>query len=351
MALLLPDGINLNKSPINNAAIQVLAAAPSSPVDGQVYKDSTTHALMVYDAYSSTWAPADASKATNIPVAAIPSFASTVKGYSLDMFAYAAAAMNFNGQRLTNVATPTSGSDAATMAWVTSQLQATAAGISGKGSVAVIATTNQSLTYGSFPTIDSYTVTLGERVLLAGQTTASQNGPYIVGASGFTRVTTDANNELQPGSFWLVDAGTVNGGSQWWITSPGPGVTITPGTTNITISKFGAGIAYSAGNGMSLTSGVFAVQAISGGGILVSASGVAVDTTKFTQKMNQQIGNGTATSFTINHNFNNSNPSVTVRDSSGTEIKPDNVATDANNVTVSFYTAPASNAYNVSVQG
>jgi hypothetical protein len=343
--------LNLNKNQLQNAAIQPLASAPSSPADGQVYKDTTQHAVYFWDANAAVWAPADASKATNIPTSAIIGLGGFVTAYRLDQLAVPTNPVAMNGQRLTGLATPTSASDAATMAFVTGQVQAAALGISGKGSVVVLATTNQALSYGSYPTIDGITLFLNARVLLTGQTTASQNGAYVAGAAGFTRVTTDANNELETGAFWLVESGTANGGSQWWLTSPVAGTTITPGTTSITITKFGVTVAYTAGTngGLNLASGAFSVAA--GNGIVVDSTGVHVDASKVVQKFSQTHGDGSTLAYTITHNLNNAGPMVLVLDASGNEVVPDSVRTSLNVATITYTVAPTTNQYTAYIQG
>ena len=66
---------------------------------------------------------------------------------------------------------------------------------------------------------------------------------------------------------------------------------------------------------------------------------------------NSTIGNGTSTSYVINHNFGSRDVSVTIREASSPYglILTSWEATDANNVTVYFDNAPSSNSVRVSV--
>ena len=91
------------------------------------------------------------------------------------------------------------------------------------------------------------------------------------------------------------------------------------------------------------------------------SSGLAVDisaletklvTDSFTRKVAASVGNGTNTSFAITHSLNTEDVLVQVFDNSTHDtVEVDVVRTDVNTVTVSFSTAPASNAYRVVVIG
>jgi hypothetical protein len=69
-------------------------------------------------------------------------------------------------------------------------------------------------------------------------------------------------------------------------------------------------------------------------------------------KVTANVGNGTNTSFAVNHNIGTRDVQVQVYDNSTYEtVEVDVVRTDANNVTVSFTVAPSTDAYRVVVIG
>lgn len=94
---------------------------------------------------------------------------------------------------------------------------------------------------------------------------------------------------------------------------------------------------------------------------LSSASGLAVDisslesklvTDSFTKKASANVGNNSNTSFAVSHNLGTQDVTVQIYDNSTYDtVEADVVRTDTNTVTVSFATAPASNAYRVVVIG
>lgn len=59
MARLFVTGINLNKNELQNARVQNLSSAPSSPVAGQIYFDTVANVLKFYD--GANWIPASGS--------------------------------------------------------------------------------------------------------------------------------------------------------------------------------------------------------------------------------------------------------------------------------------------------
>lgn len=101
----------------------------------------------------------------------------------------------------------------------------------------VVATTNINIAApGS--TIDSTAMANGDRVLLAGQTTASQNGLYNWNgaAAAMTRTTdADTSSEVKAGMIVPVTEGTIYADTLWILTT---NATITLGTTALAFSRF-----------------------------------------------------------------------------------------------------------------
>lgn len=79
-----------------------------------------------------------------------------------------------------------------------------------KKSVKVATTAN--ITLSAAQTIDGIALVAGDRVLVKDQTTASQNGIYIVNASTWTRSVAANNSDEIDSAIVAVDQGTVNGG-------------------------------------------------------------------------------------------------------------------------------------------
>ena len=147
--------------------------------------------------------------------------------------------INVSSARITSLGTPTQTTDAATKAYVDSQLQ----GLDVKNSVRVATTTNGTLSsaFANGQTVDGVTLATGDRILLKNQSTGSQNGIYTVNASGApTRATDfDADSEVTGGTFFFVEEGTTNADNGFVMTNDG---TVTVGSTALVFTQFsGAG--------------------------------------------------------------------------------------------------------------
>lgn len=161
--------------------------------------------------------------------------------------------------------TPTQASHLATKGYVDSAAQ----GLDTKESVRAISLTN--IVLSGAQTIDGTALVAGNRVLVAGQTNAFDNGIYVVSAGAWTR-STDANNNagVTPGLFTFVEEGTSNRDTGWVLTTDG---TIVLGTTPLTFTQFSSAGVMLAGNGLTKSGNTFSVLSNSGA-IGVAAAGV-----------------------------------------------------------------------------
>jgi hypothetical protein len=114
-------------------------------------------------------------------------------------------------------------------------------GLDIRPSVRLASTANVSISTGlvNGATIDGKTLVTGDRVLLKNQSTASQNGVYVVVASGAASRATNFDAvsalEVASGALFFVDEGTANNGKAFTLTTTG---TITLGTTGLTFAEF-----------------------------------------------------------------------------------------------------------------
>jgi len=345
--------LNLNGNEIQNVVVQVLSSAPSSPVEGQIYYDSTLHQLCFYD--GSTWIQLDTpstdadqldgqdgtyyldrSNHTGTQLAStISDFDTQVRTSRLDQMAAPNADVSMNSHKLTNVTDPSSAQDAATKSYV----DAIRSGLDVKQSVRV-ATTGAGTLASSFEngdSIDGVTLATGDRILIKNQASGAENGIYTVNASGAPTRATDADSdaEVTPGMFVFVEEGTTNADSGWVLTT---NATITLGSTALTFAQFSGAGQITAGTGLSKSGNTLSLDTASGYGV---------------RKYSADIGDGSTTALVVTHNLGTRDVQVQVYPNASPydTVFPDVERTTTNTVTIRFATAPSSNAYRVVITG
>lgn len=190
------------------------------------------------------------------PASTISDFQTTARSNRLDQFVPPNVNLDLNGVRLTNVASPVNGTDAANKSYVDNAR----AGISVKDPVRVVAQGNVNLaTPGS--SIDGVSLVAGDRFLAPTQNVGTENGIYVYNgpSTAATRATdSDGSGEVMDGSMLAVAEGTDNG-RQYIQTVSGSGA---PGTwtQNWIVFTMG-GQTYLAGNGLTLTGTTFSLSA------------------------------------------------------------------------------------------
>ncbi len=342
------NNVDLNKNELRNAVIQVLASAPSSPVNGQVYYDSTLGYARVYN--GSAWARASfindpyarANHTGTQTASTVSDFDTQVRTSRLDQMANPTAAVSLNSQRVTSLGTPSASTDAATKAYVDS----TAMGMDYKESVRAATTANGTLAtaYENGDSLDGVTLATGDRILLKNQTTGSENGIYTVNASGAPTRATDADSsaEVTAGTAVFVSEGTTLGNSLWVLTTDDP---ITLGTTALTFAQIGSSTLPTAGAGLTLTGSTLDVGA--GSGISVAADSVAIDTAVVNRKYAVDIGDGSTTAIVITHSLGTRDIILQVRSTTTpwAYIITDWEATSTTTATIRFAVAPTTAQY------
>lgn len=362
----LVDNKDFNQLQALNLRLHVGTAYPSAPVTGQVFYRSDLAYASVWN--GTVWQPVDATVlvgvipntalATN-PLAranhtgtqvsaTISDLSTVVHAYTRDSFAAPVADETMAGFKLTNLGAPSTGTDATNKTYVDGAVQSAAAGIVSKQAVRVVSTTNQA-TISGLLTIDGITLVAGDRVLLAAQTTATQNGVYIVSSGAWTRSTNDGNNELDLGATWFVEQGTAGSATSWRLATPTNGA-ITPGTTSVTVTQLSAAASYTASLGVQLVGSNFEAQY--GAGLTLSGNNLILDTTVAARKFSQTIGDGTSTSIVVTHSLGTQDIIAAIRDATTfAMVDGDWAATTTTTATFTFAVAPAANAYRVTILG
>src|SRR5215471_2048716 len=361
--------INLNQLELQNAAVQNLASAPSTPVKGQLYYDTVANILYWWD--GTTWQSAKGGGAgltlsttvtadTTFGAASNAGAAGTAsKGdhshgspthlaadhstIPISALGTAAGTINMGNSNILNVAGPLNPSDAATKGYVDGVAQ----GLSWKSAVRVATTVAGTLasSFANGQVVDGITLATGDRLLIKNQATGGENGIYTVNASGApTRATDNDVSAEFTSAACFVQSGTTNADTAWVNTTDQP---ITVGTTATVWVQFTGAQSLNAGAGLTSTGNT--VNFIGDATMNVQADILGVQRGAANGRVpilyaNTITGTGAATAFTVTHNLAISSTDVIIQVydlATLAQVDVDVVATNTNTATLNFATAPA----------
>lgn len=302
--------IDLQKNELRQAVIQNLASAPSSPVKGQLYFDSTGNILYWWSGtqWIAAQGAAGAVPADTVSTQAIgdspsagastlysrgdhkhgmPAFGAVTQETTfgttkadgaavtiarsdhthgnpvhdaaahsaIPLSALAAATGNINmaNFQINNVGTPTANTDAVNKQYADNLAQ----GLDAKASVRAASTANIANLLSAAPnTLDGVSLAVGDRLLLKDQTTPATNGIYTVttvgtGANGVWARAADMDTWAEvPSAYTWVEQGTANADTGWLSTADQGG---TLNTTAIPWVQFSGAGQITAGAGLTKT--------------------------------------------------------------------------------------------------
>jgi hypothetical protein len=416
MARLFVTSINLNKNELQNARIHNLSSAPSSPVAGQIYYDTANTVMKFYN--GSAWISMSGDSeviqdTVNTMILAgtgldktyddsagtltidIDSTVATLSGSqsltnkTLGSGTQLSAALNASGNKITNLAYATEAGDAVNKAYV----DGIASGLDWKAAVNLLAASNVALT-GSTGTlvIDGHSALDSTdnnlyRILLKGQTTASDNGIYTYTDDGtnyaLVRSTDgDTYQELVGASVFVMEGTQYNSTSwvqtnhyitsfsnQQWIQFSGAGtfsagagltligsefsvdVTPTSGFASVKNSGGATEVKTDTSRGLSVDANGLGINA--GTGLAFSSNALTFAAGYGVRKFSTSIGDASATSYTVNHQLSTRDVTVHIYDNASpyAQVEADVEHTDTSNVTIKFAVAPTTDQYRVVVVG
>ena len=202
----------------------------------------------------------------------ISDFDAGVRANRLDQMAAPTGSVSLNSQTITNLADPVNASDAASKSFV----EATAQGLDVKDSCVAATTGNITIStaLNNGDTLDGVSLSTNDRVLVKDQSTASENGIYVVGSSP-ARATDLAAGADAAGFFTFVEQGTVNADNGFVCTSNKGSAVV--GTNNLTIAQFSGAGQITAGDGLDKSGNTLSLDLKSNGGLVIESTELAID--------------------------------------------------------------------------
>ena len=206
--------------------------------------------------------------------AAAPTFRALVAADLLKLNEFTApdGSVSLNSQKITNLATPTADGDAASKSYVDGVSQ----GLDVKDSCKAATTGNITIAtaLNNGDTLDGVSLSTNDRVLVKDQSSASENGIYIVGSSP-ARADDLAAGADAAGMFTFVEQGTVNADNGFVCTSNKGSAVV--GTNNLSFSQFSGAGQITAGDGLDKSANTLSVDLKSNGGLVIESTEIAVD--------------------------------------------------------------------------
>lgn len=183
------------------------------------------------------------------------------------------ASISVNSQRITDLLNPVNPQDAATKAYT----DALTTGLDVKASVRALS--DAPITLSGAQTIDGVAVSVGERVLVAGQggspTVAHiDNGIYVVAAGAWTRATDMPSGSGAASVFTFVEDGTLHDNAGWVFTNSSTADIV--GTNLLAATQFSGAGQITAGAGLTKLGNQLDVVANADGSITVNANDIQV---------------------------------------------------------------------------
>ena len=223
-------------------------------------------------------------------------------------------AVAVSSKRITDLATPTASTDAATKQYVDDVAQGLAVHapcrVASTGTVATMS--GGTVTYdngtagvgatltisgGSITVIDGITLSVSDRILIKNETGGNlpNNGIYVYTSSTvLTRATDfDTPTEIAGGDFTFVSTGTIYNDTGWVNTDP----VTTVGTDDITFVQFSGAGSFTAGAGLTLTGTEFSITDTA---VTAQAYGNGTHNATFTVNSKGQLTNASNVAITAN---------------------------------------------------
>ena len=354
--------IDLNKLELQNAVIQNLATDPASPAQGQIYYNSVSDLLKVYDGAAwfelgsiSTEAVQDI---VNGVIVAGSGVSSTYNDSSNTLTIANTGVTSLTGTADEVTVSAASGAVTVSLpATINANTTGTAASLTTARNIALTGDVTGTLSFDGSASVSMETTIAANSVALGTDTTGNYvatiagtaNEIEVSGSGSETAsVTIGLPDNVTIGNLTVSGALTVSGSATYVNTEI---VTI---NDNIVVLNNNEAGTPSANAGIEVERGTSTNTSI----LWNETSDVwtlSNDGTNYhgiTRKHSSNVGNGSSTQFSITHNLNTRDVSVQVYDNATFDtVDVDVVRTDVNTVTLTFSTAPSINSYRALVVG